>query len=421
MDNVDLTHAMQAMIAEMTAMRAELTVLKARANKVTSPQQPVKSVASITRRNTLKRLGLALLGGAAAATTLGAASSVQARVIANPQINGLATRAGMVVLVPGAAIPTGTAPANVKYGLIASSETTALDMNSLPPQGNVGVYANGTTGVYANGTNYGVRATANTGVYGTGTTYGIQGDGNTYGVYGTSSSNTGVYGNAGITGVFGNGGTIGVHGRGSIGTAGLGILASLTGTLPISTKIGLFGNANVANLNLSTYDPNTQIAVYGKANIAANNYAGLFEGNVSVFGSFSATVKNFKIDHPLDPANKYLYHTSVESPDMMNIYNGIVRMDQEGYAEVEMPDWFEALNSDFRYQLTCLERYAPVYISRKMKEGKFKIGGGLPGQEVSWQVTGIRQDAWAKANRIPVEEDKNESQKGKYLHPEVIG
>ena len=42
--------------------------------------------------------------------------------------------------------------------------------------------------------------------------------------------------------------------------------------------------------------------------------------------------KPFVIDHPLDPANKYLYHASVESPDVMNIYNGNVVTDANGRA-----------------------------------------------------------------------------------------
>jgi hypothetical protein len=41
--------------------------------------------------------------------------------------------------------------------------------------------------------------------------------------------------------------------------------------------------------------------------------------------------------------------------------------------------------------------------------------------EVSWQITGIRQDAWANAHRIPVEEDKAGLEKGRYLYPELFG
>ena len=39
--------------------------------------------------------------------------------------------------------------------------------------------------------------------------------------------------------------------------------------------------------------------------------------------------------------------------------------------------------------------------------------------KVSWQVTGIRQDAWANAHRIPVEEEKPEQGARFYLHPEL--
>ena len=107
---------------------------------------------------------------------------------------------------------------------------------------------------------------------------------------------------------------------------------------------------------------------------------------------------------------------------LMNIYNGIVKLDDTGEAMVEMPVWFEALNSDYRYQLTSLGTASPnLHISEKISDLRFKIAGGLPGQEVSWQVTGIRQDAFARTYRIPIEEDKNEQEKGKYLHPELFG
>jgi len=36
-------------------------------------------------------------------------------------------------------------------------------------------------------------------------------------------------------------------------------------------------------------------------------------------------------------------------------------------------------------------------------------------------VTGIRQDAWANQNRVTVEEDKSEKERGTYLHPEAFG
>src|SRR5207302_1139752 len=52
---------------------------------------------------------------------------------------------------------------------------------------------------------------------------------------------------------------------------------------------------------------------------------------------------------------------------------------------------------------------------------RFKIAGGKPAMEVSWQVTGIRQDAYANAHRVPVEQDKPAEEQGYYLHPGLHG
>jgi hypothetical protein len=86
-----------------------------------------------------------------------------------------------------------------------------------------------------------------------------------------------------------------------------------------------------------------------------------------------------------------------------------------------MPEWFGVLNRDFRYQLTCIGGFAPVYIAEELANNQFKIGGGRAGLKVSWQVTGIRQDAWANAHRIPVEEEKDAHERGFYIHPELYG
>ncbi len=84
-------------------------------------------------------------------------------------------------------------------------------------------------------------------------------------------------------------------------------------------------------------------------------------GDLSVTGSISGSVKNFKIDDPLDPARKSLYHASLESSEMANIYSGNVILDRKGQAVVDLPEWFEALNGDFRYQLTTIGRPLRVY------------------------------------------------------------
>ena len=149
--------------------------------------------------------------------------------------------------------------------------------------------------------------------------------------------------------------------------------------------------------------------------------AGYFDGNIIVNGNVYSNNTSLKMDDPLDPANKYLSHSAVESPDMMNIYNGIVVLDSNGEAIVQMPNWFSALNHEFRYQLTCIGGFAPVYIAEELANDQFKVGGGRAGMKISWQITGIRQDAWANAHRIPVEEMKNDRERGYYLHPELYG
>jgi len=163
----------------------------------------------------------------------------------------------------------------------------------------------------------------------------------------------------------------------------------------------------------------------GAGNLGITNFTGTstiyLEGNVNVGGNLSKGGGSFKIDHPLDPANKYLYHSFVESPDMMNIYNGNIVTDKRGLATVTLPDYFGALNRDFRYQLTVIGQFAQAIVLKKLNNNRFTIKTSKPGLEVSWQVTGIRQDAYANAHRIAVEEEKPPQEQGRYLHPELFG
>lgn len=151
-------------------------------------------------------------------------------------------------------------------------------------------------------------------------------------------------------------------------------------------------------------------------------HAGLFEGDVEITGRLVKGAGGFKIDHPLEPESKYLHHSFVESPDMMNVYNGNVTLDDNGEAVVRLPTYFEALNKDFRYQLTPIGGPAPnLYIARKVSHNSFEIGGGSPGSEVSWQVTGVRKDAYAEAHPLVPEVPKEPENVGRYLHPLEFG
>jgi len=245
------------------------------------------------------------------------------------------------------------------------------------------------------------------------------------GLYGQSDSDYGVWGNtsaAAAAGVYGDAGAgFGVLAQ-SVQSQALWAESQGTGSSNGAGPDGVHGVAHssagsgVAGIN----DASGGIGVYGRET-ASGSYAGRFDGNVWVNGNLSKNGGSFKIDHPLDPSNKYLYHSFVESPDMKNIYDGVATLDADGEAVVSMPEWFGALNRDFRYQLTCIGGFAPVYIAEEIANNQFKISGGKLGMKVSWQVTGTRQDAWANAHRIPVEELKPKDEHGTYLHPELFG
>jgi hypothetical protein len=193
---------------------------------------------------------------------------------------------------------------------------------------------------------------------------------------------------------------------------------SCVGTSGYATATGGQGSYGVTG---SADGNGVNYGVYGSASGGITNWAGYFSGNTHVNGTLSKSAGSFRIDHPQDPRNRILQHSFVESPDMMNVYNGNAVLDSRGEATVTLPGYFESLNKDFRYQLTCIGGYAPIYIAEKISGNRFRIAGGTAGLEVSWQVTGVRNDAYAQMHRIEVEIDKQPGDRGKFLHPELFG
>ncbi|HKQ75529.1 MAG TPA: hypothetical protein VJ810_17650 [Blastocatellia bacterium] len=243
--------------------------------------------------------------------------------------------------------------------------------------------------------------------------------GSNQGVWGISESNVGigVHGTALST----TGENIGVLGN-SKSDAGVGVQGEMN--VQNGVTFGVKGiNSGVNGRGVLGYATDTTGVNYGVVGRteSPNGFAGYFIGRVHVAGLITKAASTFKIDHPLDPENKYLSHSVVESPDMMNIYNGIVTLAKDGSAEVTLPEWFEALNREFRYQLTCIGGFAPVYVAKKVNGNRFRIAGGKPGMEVSWQLTGVRKDAYAEMHRVQVEEIKPIAERGSYLHPEAFG
>jgi hypothetical protein len=220
--------------------------------------------------------------------------------------------------------------------------------------------------------------------------------------------------------------TVGTTMTGAVGIlAGVaddvGLLVDSSGSIGIGVQntnpsgIALFADSASGFGTLGLTDHGTGVS--GVATDPAG-WAGFFEGDATVTGTLFKGGGAFRIDHPLDPENKYLSHSFVESPDMKNIYDGVAVFDGAGEAIVTLPDWFEALNGDFRYQLTPMGAAFVPYIADEITGNQFKIAGGISGRKVSWQVTGIRRDAFANANRIQVEEMKPTAAVGTYLHPE---
>jgi hypothetical protein len=263
---------------------------------------------------------------------------------------------------------------------------------------------NGSIGVFG-------RSTTNTGVFG------LTESG--FGVCGQSTSNLGVYGisttRAGVSGYSERGfGTQGISPNG-VGVYGQGYATGVYGSS--TTNTGVSGNSQSG---FGTQGASgTGIGVVG---VSQSGLAGLFIGDVDVHGTLSVFNgnKSFKIDHPLDPQNKYLLHNTVESSERKNVYDGVVQLDEDGAAWVDLPPWFEALNEDFRYQLTAVGRAAPnLHVAEEIYENRFRIAGGEAGMKVCWQVTGSRKDPWAAANPFEVEEEKSPEDRGHYLQPDL--
>jgi len=289
------------------------------------------------------------------------------------------------------------------FGLTNSGEDGAYAVRGEIPF-NTGVRSAGVFGVQLNTSS---TLQFNAGVHGRheGAGFGVLGESakrmGVYGVtYASSGTEPGVKGYsasssalaAGVGGVYGGSSTLGA---GVYGDSANGI-----GALGIGGNVGVLGyNANPGGL------------------------AGYFLGNVHVNGTLSKSAGSFRIDHPLDPANKYLQHSFVESPDMKNVYDGVVTTDGRGFATVRLPHYFQALNRSFRYQLTPLGREAwdaRAGIWQEIRDNRFVIRSE-PRTKISWQVTGIRKDRYANAHRIQPEVAKPAADRGLYLHPELYG
>ncbi len=314
---------------------------------------------------------------------------------------------------------------------IADFASTANDQFLIRANGGVGIGTNAPGAqldTFTNGKTFAIRAENN------------KAGGSNYGVYGRAIGNGGtqygVYGTAAFDNATSTSDAVGVRGyadannsTGSMADAYGGDFTAFADDFAYGvyayaktdtdTAYGIYAHASTSNpTGTKTY------GIYAKTSGSApTRYAGYFVGNVHVTGNLSASgTKPFKIDHPLDPENKFLYHYALESPEVLNVYRGTVVLDAAGAGQVVLPSYFESINRDFSYQLTAVGASMPqLHIAKEIVGNTFQIAGGQAGNKVSWMVTGVRNDQRMKKFGAPVEVLKLASDRGKYLDTEALG
>jgi trimeric autotransporter adhesin len=297
---------------------------------------------------------------------------------------------------------------NGMVGINTATPVAQLDVLAPSTQGN------GINGIDVTGGNSGTVG-GGSGLMATG------GEGGSDGVGGAGVTATGGMGGCCIDGNEGFNAGDGLDAYGGPGTSAGGGNGVVAIGAPAGGA-GEFGGDGVGGIFTGGNAESGPINGDGIDGIAGSGYGGNFTGDVNTTGAYLVNgFSAIEIDHPLDPANKYLVHASVESSEMMNIYSGNATTDARGEATVDLPEWFEVLNTDFRYQLTVIGQFAQAIVSREIENHQFNIKTNAPNVKVSWQVTGVRQDAFAKAHPLVVEKDKEARLRGYYTHPELYG
>lgn len=279
------------------------------------------------------------------------------------------------------------------------------------------------------GTPIGVRGiTSGAGGYGvfgfttaaTGSAVGVRGE-----VVAGNTSGTGVVGKAAASGGWFE--ATGTSGTGLFGLAssGTGSTYGVRGSNSSSSGAGIWG--------LSSATTGNSYGVLGEAN-SGSAWAVYALGYLGASGS-----KSFRIDHPADPANRYLLHYTAESPEVINFYRGTVALDAVGEAVVRLPAYFAAINKEPSYTLTAIGTPMPLlHVAEEIDQAgletgaaaepgdavpacSFRIAGGVPGAKVSWRVEAVRNDRWVRRSGSPVEVEKIGTEKGTYQHPDLYG
>lgn len=194
---------------------------------------------------------------------------------------------------------------------------------------------------------------------------------------------------------------------------------------PTNESISIYGNSQGDNdvYGIGVWGYGSRYGVVGSAstNGTISSY-GLFS-----YGDMSGTgAKAFTIDYPLDPENKVLRHYSIESNEILNLYRGVLKLDANGEAVVNLPKYFDAININPTYQLTAIGTATQPYVNTEIKNNQFTVKGE-PNTKVSWTVHAQRNDPtiryFNKNGKDYSREvfDKPVQMKGKYYSPEAYG
>lgn len=327
----------------------------------------------------------------------------------------------------GANAPTGSTTG--MFGQVASPNGAGVLGSNTSNTGN-GI---GIAGVTSSTSGTAIVGTA---VMPTGASVGVSGVSNSTlgtGVFGhapaTTGSTTGVYGlsvSSAGTGVFGTntsatGSTVGLRGY-AYSDFGAGVFGNAFGqTGPATGVTGQsFSDAGYGVHGRTTSPTGTTYAVSGYA-ASPTGWALYAFGDVGASG-----VKPFRIDYPTDPENKYLLHFAAESPFPQNFYSGNVVTDKDGYAWVQLPDYFDDVNTNLKYQLTVVDDsdtdgFVQVKVSKKAQGNRFQIRSSNPHIEVSWRVEADRNDRYVIRRRPKDVVEKVGIERGTYQHPELYG
>jgi hypothetical protein len=159
-----------------------------------------------------------------------------------------------------------------------------------------------------------------------------------------------------------------------------------TGARGLTTLQALSQGAGYADLHINTAG--------GLVSIGSAGATITVTGTLTVVGT-----KNFQITHPLDDT-KNLTHSCLEGPEVGVYYRG-EGVTAGGWAEIELPDYFEALTlaTDRSVQLTATfddeSELIGTLAAGRVKDGKFKVWSSLPAQKFYWQVNAVRADVEA--------------------------